>query len=96
MSDGELARSVEFAAFLISGALALTFGLDQLVGGIIDWVAECVSPAYPTECSGTQNWPIISPAIGGAAIVALGVVFLILAYRARPPANVTNFPPPTP
>ena len=93
MDDAQLDRSIRFAAYLIGAVLFLTFGAESVVSGVIEWIVECTSSSFGQSCAGIQIWQVLAPAIGGAVLVVLAIVFFALAYTARRPAISL---PPTP
>ncbi len=94
MQDSQLDRSIRFGAFLIGAVLFLTFGVEFLVSGVIELVVECGSANYGQSCSGNQLWEILAPVISGVIVVALAIVFFILAYRTRGSGALHPPPPP--
>jgi len=93
MDDLVFDRSIRFAAYLIGGVLALIFGVEFTVSGIIDWAVQCVNNSFST-CQGNQIWSVLAPTISGAVILVLAIVLLLLAYGLRRPVKIP-MPPPT-
>lgn len=94
MDNAQFDQSIRFAAFLIGGVLFLIFGVEFLLSGVTDWITECVSPTFAGQCSGNQIWQVLSPVIVGIVLVALAILFFVLAYRARRPSSMSVPPSP--
>ena len=93
MDEAHLDRSIRFAAFLIGGVLFLAFGLESLVPGLIGVAVDCGASNSDQFCSGSQLWQSLAVPISGSILTLIGVVFFVLAYRARR-SGVATFPSP--
>jgi hypothetical protein len=97
MGDERIDQSIRFAAFLVAGAIFLTFGIQALVEGIISLIAECTNPGFAGQCSGSQLWESLSPIVAGVVLAVLAILFFVFAYHARHPMPVRvrfTTPPP--
>ena len=96
MDNVGLNASIRFAGYTIGGVLLLVFGIDATVGAVTNWAVQC-SLNQNQSCAGNQIWDFVGPAIGGVALLAIAVVFFVLAHRvgtaSRVPAASTPWPP---
>ncbi len=83
MDEAQLDRSIRFGAFLIGGVLFLAFGLESLVPGLIGFAVDCGTSNPDSFCSGNQLWQALAEPISGSILALFGIVFFLLAYRAR-------------
>jgi uncharacterized membrane protein HdeD (DUF308 family) len=97
MSDDRTDRSIRFAAFVVGGAIFLTFGIQALVEGVISLIEECTNSQFGGQCSGSQLWESLAPVIAGVVLAVLAILFFVFAYNARHPVPVkipSTHPPP--
>lgn len=76
--------AVRFAAYLISGVLALITGLSLLATGLVE-ILECVQKTF--ECLTGPSVAFfdsaLPPLVIGSVLVVVAIVLLVAAYRRR-------------
>jgi hypothetical protein len=83
MDSAHAERLARFVVYLICAAILLGTGVPLLSEGLVTWDIECVSGNFPQACSSTQVWQFLTPAIAGAILTVISMVFFVLAIQAK-------------